>query len=373
MRSLGAHGLRVLAAGKAARELAGTSRYCTEYLRCPSTAREPVAFVEWLLYTVSERDIRFLLPVTEITSQLLLAQRQRLPGQCILPFPDLETVMRLADKGKLVQLATAHGVRCPDTRFVDQPAAFDTAEVKRFPVVLKPCLSQLNRGDHWLSTAVAIARDPAELEQLLHKRSEFREHPFLVQEFVPGIGAGVFALYDHGREIVNFAHCRLREKPPTGGVSVLSESVIPSVAALDMTRTLLSAVRWHGVAMVEVRITPEGTPYLMEVNTRLWGSLQLAIDAGVDFPWLLYQVCTGQSSDVPATYATGKRLRWWLGDLDSLYLYLRDTRYSTLDKVRRVVQFFTPDPGRTRHEIFRWSDPAPAWHELRAWFAALRG
>ena len=29
-----------------------------------------------------------------------------------------------------------------------------------------------------------------------------------------------------------------------------------------------------------------GTPLLMEVNGRFWGSLQLAIDAGVDFPYL---------------------------------------------------------------------------------------
>ena len=28
----------------------------------------------------------------------------------------------------------------------------------------------------------------------------------------------------------------------------------------------------------------DGVPKLMEINGRFWGSLQLAIDAGVDFP-----------------------------------------------------------------------------------------
>ncbi|MCK7577967.1 MAG: ATP-grasp domain-containing protein [Chromatiales bacterium] len=57
---------------------------------------------------------------------------------------------------------------------------------------------------------------------------------------------------------------------------------------LAMAKKLLDAVSWHGVAMVEFRVTLEGKPYLMEINTRFWGSLQLAIDAGVDFPyWLI--------------------------------------------------------------------------------------
>ncbi len=36
-----------------------------------------------------------------------------------------------------------------------------------------------------------------------------------------------------------------------------------------------------------------GTPYLMEINGRFWGSLQLAIDAGVDFPAILVAAALG--------------------------------------------------------------------------------
>lgn len=278
--------------------------------------------------------------------------------------------MRLADKGKLMRLAAELGVQFPRTVFVDEPCSFDLASVREFPVVLKPRLSKIDLGNTWISTSVAVARNESELADFLHSRPEFRDHAFMLQEFVPGTGAGVFALYDNGREVATFAHKRLREKPPSGGVSVLSESAVPSPLALQMSRKLLGAVGWHGVAMVEMRVTPDGQPYLMEVNTRLWGSLQLAIDAGVDFPWLLYQVSTGQPVAESQPFTAGKRLRWWLGDLDSLYLYLRDLRIPLLAKLRRIAAFLTPDLGRTRHEVFRWNDPAPAWHELKVWIKA---
>lgn len=192
----------------------------------------------------------------------------------------------------------------------------------------------------------------------------------MVQQYIPGHGAAVFALYDHGNPIAFFAHERLREKPPRGGVSVLSESKNLDEQLLAITRTLLDAVKWHGVAMVEFRISPDGRPYLMEVNTRFWGSLQLAIDSGVDFPKLLWQISHDQKPVVPAQYKVGQQLRWLLGDFDSLYLYWCSSQYRLSQKLFRALQFFTPTANR-RHEINRLDDLGPAWFELKHYLRAL--
>jgi len=105
----------------------------------------------------------------------------------------------------------------------------------------------------------------------------------------------------------------------------------------------------------------------MEINTRFWGSLQLAIDSGMNFPWLLYQLACDGHTDPVYTYKTGLRLRWLLGDLDSLYLTLRDQRYSFAVKAGAVKCFLTPSPFRTRHEVDRWGDLGPFWCELRTY------
>ena len=68
-------------------------------------------------------------------------------------------------------------------------------------------------------------------------------------------------------------------------MSVYRESVAADPDLVRRSRALLDAFGWCGVAMVEYKLDERtGTPYLMEVNGRFWGSLQLAIDAGVDFP-----------------------------------------------------------------------------------------
>jgi len=371
VRSLGRHSqLQVLAADETPTALAGRSRYCAAYHRYPSPRREPQNFARWLDEFIEANAIDWIFPVTEISSQSILTL-QPLPGRCRIPFADLDTVMALADKGNLIQLAGRLGIPHPSSRWFADGAALNPADVSRFPVVLKPCLSRLRLADGWLDTSVHIARDARELADLLAHKTYLQHHPFLLQEFIPGSGAGIFALYDNGRPVTFFAHRRLREKPPRGGVSVLSESARPNPQMLDMARQLLDAVQWHGVAMVEFRVAPDGTPYLMEVNTRFWGSLQLAIDAGIDFPYWLYQVCNGQSPQI-ADYRIGQRLRWLLGDFDSLYLTLRDRQFSTRHKFAILRDFLTPRPFSTRHEINRWRDFGPAWHELRAYLKTLR-
>src|SRR5690606_9876903 len=45
--------------------------------------------------------------------------------------------------------------------------------------------------------------------------------PLLVQQRIEGPGTGVFLLRWQGRTLAAFAHRRIREKPPSGGVSVV--------------------------------------------------------------------------------------------------------------------------------------------------------
>lgn len=124
--------------------------------------------------------------------------------------------------------------------------------------------------------------------------------------------------------------------------------------------------------MVEFRVAEDGTPYLMEVNGRFWGSLQLAIDCGVDFPWLLYQLTHDLPVATPQPYVVGRRLRWLMGDLDSLITRLRDARAGPQLKLRSIGAFLRSfaDPA-CRQEVCRISDPLPGVREIRQWLAAL--
>ena len=274
-------------------------------------------------------------------------------------------MLSIGDKASLAKRAQHSGLPLPQTRFIDAGEAID-AKALDYPVVLKPNVSNLWLEDHWSETRVHIARSAAELDGLREQHPYLRNHPWLLQEFIEGSGAGIFALYDRGQAVCFFAHRRLREKPPEGGVSVLCESRQPDPELMAIARQLLDDAGWHGVAMVEFRIGLDGKPYLMEVNTRFWGSLQLAIDSNVDFPWLLYCLSAELPVEKPAVH-DGMRLRWLLGDLDNLYLQWRSKEKSIIDKLRALLQFFLPQRN-VRHEVNRLGDLSPFWLELRRYF-----
>ncbi len=344
--------------------LAGASRYSRQYIRYPDPKTDTQAFVSTIGNIVQQYGISIIMPMTELTSGLIL-ESQLLPDSVMIPFADTATVNRLANKCELMKLAGRLNIPHPNSQFI-QPGhnIADILDSAEYPTVLKPAKSWNSDGASWSRATVRIAADRQTASTLLQEDAVFSQQPYMLQQYIPGQGAGIFALYNHGTPVAFFAHRRIREKPPQGGVSVLSESIETDQQMLRYTRKLLDSVNWHGVAMVEFKIAEDKTPYLMEVNTRFWGSLQLAIDAGVDFPWLLYQTATGQTVEPVQSYRTGIRLRWLLGDLDNLYLTLRDTRYTPLHKLQSVWRFLRPSP-HTRHEINRWGDMAPAWYELK--------
>ncbi|WP_111641471.1 ATP-grasp domain-containing protein [Marinimicrobium alkaliphilum] len=80
VRSLGRAGLTVYTADAKQKALAGCSRYSKTYLKTPSPEDEPNAFLQWLEDLLAETPFSMVLPVTEVTSQLLLMNQERFPS-----------------------------------------------------------------------------------------------------------------------------------------------------------------------------------------------------------------------------------------------------------------------------------------------------
>jgi len=209
---------------------------------------------------------------------------------------------------------------------------------------------------------------------LYHDMAYLRS-PSLIQQRVIGEGQGLFVLMQEGTPLGMFAHRRLRERPPSGGVSVLRESIALPKTMVEATLKLLQRVKWHGVAMVEFKVDKDNQrPLLMEINGRFWGSLQLAVDAGVNFPLLLLKMATGKAEIIPENgYRIGVKSRWLLGDLDQLVMRFKKrdralslprgapTRFQSLISFCRFFErdlFYEvedfDDPGPSRFEVLRY-------------------
>jgi len=344
-RSLVRRGLRVVVGGDSKRTLAGASHYCSETFIYPPPGENPETFISTIKSECIQRGISVIFPMTELSTSTVLRNRDQL-DQFKLPFVEFETFEALSDKWKLFELAKRLNVSIPETRFVKDVTALDGIVSRlKFPAVLKPYRSMIYSNGRWIASSVQYANSVRELREIVDRHEYFNRHPFLIQEYISGQGQGIFALYDHGTPLAFFAHRRLREKPPSGGESVLSESIPLNPEQRAMAHSLLNFVGWQGVAMVEFKVSPDGTPYLIEVNGRFWGSLQLAIDAGVDFPWLLYQLASGAEVDKVTGYSVGVRWRWLLGDFTRLCKVLMSNgstpSLSSPSKVESVLQFLS--------------------------------
>lgn len=377
VRSLGKAGHTVLTAGDCFPSLAAVSRYSAGFERYPSPREDPPGFLAALVNSIEKHAIDVVLPMTEITTLLLTQSREALPSRCMLPFPASATVARAADKADVLRLASQLGIPMPRTVEIESLASLDGAlGTIDYPAVLKPARSRVRTAAGFISTGVSYAANERELhERLQAMRPE--EFPVLLQERIIGPGVGVFACCDNGHTIARFSHRRLREKPPSGGVSVLCESAPLDPMAVEYADRLLTSLRWHGVAMVEFkRNERDGTLRLMEINGRFWGSLQLAIDAGVDFPGLLVKLAAGERIEPVASYRVGVRSRWFWGDVDALLsVLLRSRRSLNLPpgfpgRLGLLWQFLQTGGKHQYNEILRFDDLQPWLLESRRW---LRG
>src|SRR5262249_36207185 len=149
------------------------------------------------------------------------------------------------------------------------------------------------------------------------------------------------------------------------------ESIAVDAERLRGVESLLDALDFEGAAMAEFKSDGQSA-WLIELNARLWGSLQLAVDAGLDFPRLLVEAALGAPFQRLPEYRAGVRLRWLLGDLDHAWALARghmDTSArSGLVAALRVL--FGPAGPSCRWEVLRRQDPRPFVYELKRWLAA---
>jgi len=378
-RSLGRRGISVLVGEQEPMALASSSRYCAGHVTYPSPYRDPGGFQEFLVDFVRRERVDVVVPVSDVTTSSICLRQDVLRPHTAIAAPTLEAFDCMTDKSRALEAAALSGIPIPRTLIAEGAAGLRRiVDQVQYPAVVKPVRSRILTSRGWVGTGVHYAASETDLWRLYDQTDYLSSHPSLIQQRIVGPGVGLFALFDRGRLLTTFAHRRLREKPPSGGVSVLCESIPVDPELRNDAVRLLGPLGWHGVGMLEYkRDRDTGRRFLIEVNGRFWGSLQLAVDAGVDFPYLSCQVALGIPPDVPQTYRVGVRNRWLLGDLDHLLARLGRTRgdLSLPDhapsRLRAVLEFIRCTRPGVGDQVLSGDDPGPFLHEAGQYARSL--
>ena len=376
VRSLGRAGVFVGIGNDTPQMIAGASRYCREKMIYPSPALQPGQFQDFLCERLTPLGYTHLLATSDVTVQLVAPLKLRLAPAITAMVQDAEALSLVQDKAAMLTLARELNIgtpRCANSG--DHESLLRFAASVGYPVVIKPRRSRQYLHGAWREGSVTYAHTPEELIAKYETACHLIPDP-LVQEKIVGEGRGVFLMLWNGEVKAAFCHKRLREKPPWGGLSVLSESLPLDRSLVERSATLLRKVSWNGPAMVEYKTdSRDGETKLMEVNGRFWGSLQLAIDAGIDFPSIYYRLICGEHVPSQLEYRAGVKSRWLLGDFDSLITRLRSSEQqqrlypfpiSRLRACANFCRFF----GRDLHyDVCSMSDLGPGWQEMQQYIS----
>ena len=262
------------------------SRYCSDCICYPDAWMQQLEFREWLFNEARSGRYDVILPITESTILATSALRKDLSQHLLLLLPADKDLEYALSKYRATMAAQESGLPVPRTIFIRDRVNVNQCNNELssliFPVIIKTDNYLASDGRYVKGKAVRAATS----EEAAALLEEYCKIPtgVIVQEKIPGHGVGTFLLRFDGHVQLRFAHRRLHEIPYTGGYSSLRASSHDK-KTIELAERLLNAIDYEGVAMVEfIRSKRDNIPYFLEINGRLWGSIALALHAGVDFP-----------------------------------------------------------------------------------------
>lgn len=292
-------------------------------------------FIDDIINYIKKTNAKVYIPTGEEIFAVAKHINKFNPLNVAIPISSYNILLKLHNKIESVRLAESLKLPVPKTIL---PTCIE--EIQEFgkefghPIIIKVLYSSSSKGIFYLKE-----KDTDKIGRFLrYNKLDFNN--FLMQQHVEGRGYGVSMLMGKGNLTAKFTHRRLREKYYLGGPSTLREST-KSEELEKYAEKLLSSIQYDGVAMVEFKYNEkENKAWLIDVNPRFWGSIGLAINAGVDFPMLLYKMAIGELPAYKNTYKEGIRYKWLLGDILGLVEIIRYTH-----KISSIKELFEKVDG----------------------------
>ena len=363
LRALVGQGAVVVAGSYKNTAISFYSRWCTEKQCYPNPATKRSAFVAWVAAYLRDHPDTLCMSFTDVTTDALLqgVEEGHIPRTAVIG-PAWDNYQRATNKRTLARIATELSIPTGEEVVPTHTTGFAVPVVNdAYPLIIKPVRSVSWNGECAYKDTARVVHTPTELRVAYEHFCAHANGEPLIQKMITGDEFGVSLLADKGKVCALFAHKRLRSISVYGGVSTLRESVELTDEMRTIAERIAKQFAWSGVMMIELkRNNATGKLTLIEVNARFWGSLFLAIQAGVNFPYLLYQHALGNLAVTPTPpYRVGVRARHFVTDLSYFYAL----KWKALTP-RNIIKFFTFYQKDLYFDVWSFRDPIPWFVEL---------
>src|ERR1700730_6606426 len=324
-RSLGRRGVPVWMATPPNIKLASCSRYTLRTVPWPEGEYEVQAAYLSELADRYDLDQWVLFPTSDESAALLSKFHATLSSRFRVSTPAWEVLRWAYDKRLTYRLAAEQQVDYPATIYPASEVALQAAACS-FPAILKPAThAVVNRFT--ADKAWPVANRDELLARYRNARELVPPDLILVQELIPGGGESQFsyaALCCDGQPIASPPARPPRQYPIDFGYSSSFVETLDIPEIVAPSRRLLAAIRYTGLVEIEYKFDARDGRYkLLDINPRLWTWSPLGCRAGVDFPYLLWQMLTGNSVPQQTGLAGARWVRMSTDFPAAIHLMLR--------------------------------------------------
>lgn len=261
------------------------------------------SLMERLKYIHNQENLDLIIPNFDAELFNFIKLSKKLQDLGIRTFlPDVKQ-FEARDKLKLYDFGKAHGFFVPKDHFVyDLPALKKYLKDQEFPVVVK---------GKFYDAEIAYSYDQA--EKAYFKIQAKWGLPIIVQEFIKGTEINIAILGDGEGSAISIIPMRKTYITDKGkawaGITLEDDKLIA------LAQKFVECTNWRGGCELEVMLTKDGKPYIMEVNPRFPAWIYLSAAAGQNQPASLVKMAMGEKLSPFTEYHVGRMFIRYAWDL----------------------------------------------------------
>jgi predicted ATP-grasp superfamily ATP-dependent carboligase len=294
------------------------SKYCNKLIISPNIQNE-FEYFEFVLNLVKNQNYDILIPVGIKSIEVLSKNLQEITKFVHIELSDYNSIRIALEKRLTFKYAEENLINHPKTIYpTNIEEAISFSQDLKYPLIIKSSNESISKFPTiYIDDQSQLNRELLDLEK---RESDVLNRNFpIIQERIFGKGYGFFAIYQKGICKKIFMHERIRENPISGGFSTCARSYY-DIKLLESGKKILDGLHWHGQAMVEFKKDDTDGEYkLIEINPKFWGSLELCLSSGMNFPLYLCEMAEGKQLEYSEQYNRNRIFLWMVATDGELY------------------------------------------------------
>jgi len=316
VRSLGKKGLNINVAGSHKNSPAFFSKYTNcHMIYCKQ--HDDLVPITLLKYVKKVRP-KVLMPILDDALMSVYKHKVEFEKYTrLIPMPTYSEFRSLSTKETLNDFAKDNNLNTPWTYVVDIDMPVGFANKLKFPLIIKPNIGAGSKGVYLVNNREDMVNKIKQLKKLVNT-TILDTKRIIIQEYIPNKLSYFNALIHEGKLIAR-QHIRILETyPSVCGGPARSISIYDRRLEAAGRKVVNKLKLSNGVLNIQFIFDKRSQQFrLLEINPRLWGSIQSSIDSGMDFPYLLYQIAIGKDVRKINAYCLHKKVKHFCSEFKS--------------------------------------------------------